>query len=91
MPSIVQSTTLDTVEHILVSGTGVLDFAVAGEDAYYTWRGSEDADWSIEDVERMENAEEDRVVVYPEGDTFVCEIEADREEHNTGSVRCYCP
>jgi hypothetical protein len=90
MPSIVQSTTLDAVEHILVSGTGVLDFAVAGENGYYTWRGVEDADWSVEDVERVGNADEDRVVLYPEGDAFICEIEATGEEHNEGPVRCYC-
>ena len=90
MPHIVQSTTLDAVEHILISGTGVLDFAVAGEDDYYTWLGTEDADWTVEDVSRVENGDEDRVILYPDADTFICEISANGEEHNQGPVRCYC-
>ena len=90
MPRISQSITLDEVEHIVTSGTGVLDFAVVQVDEYYTWTGREDADWSIEDVDRVENIEEDRLVVYPEGETFVCEIAATSEEHNDGPVRCYC-
>lgn len=90
MPAVTQQTTLTNVEHILASGTGVLDFAIAGEDTYYTWRGQEDADWSVEDVARVENDDEDRLIIYPVGDYFTCEIQADAEEHNTGPVRCYC-
>ena len=90
MTSVSQKTVLDEVEHILASGTGTLDFAVEGEDDYYTWRGSEEADWEVEDVARVENADEDRFVIYPEGEYFVCEIEADGEENNVGPVRCYC-
>jgi len=82
--------TLDRVEHILASGTGVLDFAVADEDQYYTWDGTEVAEWTVEDVERAENVEEDRLIFYPDGDFFTCEITADREEGNEGPVHCYC-
>jgi hypothetical protein len=90
MPLLTQPTTLREVEHILASGSGVLDFAVVGEQAYYTWNGTEDADWEVEDVEKVENAEEDRLLIYPEGDSFVCEITAEAEERNVGPVRCYC-
>lgn len=90
MPSVSQKTVLDEVEHILASGTGTLDFAVKGENDYYTWRGSEEADWKVEEVARVENADEDRFVIYPEEEYFVCEIEADSEENNVGPVRCYC-
>jgi hypothetical protein len=74
----------------LGSGTGTLDFAVEDENQYYTWRGAEEADWSVEDVERIENSEEDRFIIYPEDDYFTCEIEAETEEENTGPVNCYC-
>ena len=90
MTSVSQKTVLDKVEHILASGTGTLDFAVKGENDYYTWRGSEEADWEVEDVARVENADEDRSVIYPEGEYFVCEIDADGEENNVGPVRCFC-
>jgi len=90
MTSVSQKTVLDEVEHILASGAGTLDFAVKGENDYYTWRGSEEADWEVEDAARVENADEDRFVIYPEGEYFVCEIEADGEENNVGPVRCYC-
>jgi hypothetical protein len=90
MPSISQTTVVEEVEHILASGTGTLDFAVEDENDYYTWRGSEEADWEVKDVARVENADEDRFVIYPEGEYFVCEIEADGEENNSGPVRCYC-
>jgi hypothetical protein len=36
---IADSTVLDQVEHILASGSGTLDFAVVGENNYYTWHG----------------------------------------------------
>jgi len=28
--------------------------------------------------------------MYPEADYFICEIEADTEDQNTGSVHCWC-
>lgn len=90
MPTIAQRTQLERVEHILGSGTGTLDFVVAGESAYYTWHGTEDADWEVDDVSTVENVDEDRIIIYPEGDYFTCEIVADGEEHNTGPVRCWC-
>lgn len=37
MARITQSTRLDRVQHIVGSGSGMLDFAVEGEDDYYTW------------------------------------------------------
>lgn len=90
MPRITDTTRLKRVEHILASGTGVLDFAVEGETGYYTWEGVEDANWKIQNVESVENDSEDRFFLYPEGDYFTCEIEADGEENNQGSVRCWC-
>lgn len=90
MPRITTSTRLEQVEFILGSGTGVIDFAVAGEDAYYTWDGVEDADWSVEDVKLVENDDEDRFVLYPEGEYFICEIDADEEGLNGDRVRCWC-
>jgi hypothetical protein len=90
MPQVSQRTVLEKVEHILASGTGTLDFAVEGENQYYTWRGTEEADWSVEDVKRIENSEEDRFIIYPEEDYFTCEIEAETDENNTGPVNCYC-
>lgn len=80
---------LRKVEHILGSGNGTLDFAVEGEDQYYTWNGTEDADWTITDAETLKNVDEDRIIVYPEGDYFICEITATQEEFNTGPVRCF--
>jgi hypothetical protein len=91
MPSVIEQTRLDRVEHILASGTGTLDFAVEGEESYYTWRGTEEADWTVDDVASVENVEEDRILLRPTGEYFVCEIAADGDEHNTGPVRCYCP
>ena len=89
MARISEKTHLDRVEHILASGTGILDFAVDGENQYYTWSGTEDADWSVDGVSKVENVEEDRIILYPEGDYCVCEIEADSEENNSGDVTCY--
>lgn len=66
----------DRVEHIVGSGTGVLEFAVEGESEYYTWEGREDAEWEVESVGRVENIEEDRFIMYPAGESFVCEVEA---------------
>lgn len=90
MTRITQSTHLEEVEHILGSRTGTLDFAVEGENDYYTWDGNEDADWTVEDVDRVENLEEDRFILHPEGEYFTCEIDADAEEGNEGPVRCWC-
>lgn len=90
MTVVSQKTVLRDVEYILGSGNGTLDFAVAGEDDYYTWNGVEDADWSVEDIKRVENVEEDRFILYPIGQTFTCEIEASEDEFNPGPVRCYC-
>jgi len=83
------TTRLDRVQHIVGSGTGVLDFAVEGESEYYTWEESEDADWEIEDASRVENIEEDRFIMYPAGEYFTCEIEGGSEGVRDGSVRCW--
>lgn len=69
MARITQSTRLSRVQHIVGSGTGVLDFAVDGEDDYYTWDGNEDADWEVEDVASIQNIDEDRYIMYPEGNS----------------------
>lgn len=90
MPRISQATRLEQVEHIIGSGTGLLDFAVEGDSGYYTWEGDEDANWTIEDIDHVENIEEDRFVMYPEGEYFTCEIDAYVEEDNIGPVRCWC-
>lgn len=90
MNEITESVVLPDVEHILGSGSGVLDFAVAGESDYRTWRGTEDAEWRIEDVESVKNADEDRFIINPKAEFFVCEIEASGVEGNVGPVRCYC-
>jgi hypothetical protein len=90
MNEITESVVLQEVEHILGSGSGVLDFAVAGESDYRTWWGTEDADWHIEDTKYTENADEDRFIIYPISGYFVCEIEASGAEGNAGPVRCYC-
>lgn len=50
MAIITESMTLDHVEHIEASGSGTLDFAVAGEDQSYTWFGIEGSEWTVEDV-----------------------------------------
>lgn len=90
MPTISQRTVLHEVEHILASGNGTLDFAVSGENNYYTWHGDEDSEWTVEDVDRIENVEEDRLVIYPEEEFFTCEIAAAQSEFNPGPVHCYC-
>ena len=91
MGTIASDTRLERVEHILGSGTGTLDFAIEGESEYYTWHGKEDADWEIEKVSLVENDTEDRFVIYPDSEYFICEIEASDEEENVGAVRCWCP
>lgn len=88
MPVITSDCVLENVEHILSSGSGVLDFAVSDKDEYYTWWGTEKADWEIDGVSHIENAEEDRIAIYPAEDTFYCEISASGEEFNTGPVKC---
>lgn len=90
MPIIASQIRLEHVEYIEGSGSGVLDFAVEGENIPYTWIGTEDADWSIQDVDNVENGGEDRFIMYPESDFFVCEINASGEEGNEGPVRCWC-
>lgn len=88
MLAVTDDLVLDRVEHILASGVGTLDFAVAGENEYYSWWGTEDADWTVENVGRIENVQEDRIILYPESEYFTCEIAADGEEDNHGPVRC---
>lgn len=90
MSRITQPTRLERVDYILGSGTGVLDFALQGESSYATWEGDEEVDWEIDDVSHVENAEEDRFIIYPRGEHFVCEIRIGTEEESTGSVRCWC-
>ena len=90
MTRISQTTRLDRVQHVIGSGTGVLDFDVEGEDGYYTWDGTEEADWEVDDVNRVENIEENRFIMYPEREFFVCKIESAGEEGNEGPVRCWC-
>lgn len=90
MPRISQTTRFERVEHIIGSGTGLLDFAVEGNSGYYTWEGDEDANWTIEDIDHVENIEEDRFILHPKGDYFTCEIDAEAEEGNRGPVRCWC-
>ncbi|WP_302079979.1 hypothetical protein [Salinibaculum rarum] len=58
----------------------MLDFAVEGEDGCYTWE--------VEDVDHVENIEENRFIMYPEWEFFVCKIESASEEGNEGTVRC---
>lgn len=85
MTRITQTTRLERVEYILGSGIGTLDFAIEGEDAYYTWEGKEDADWDVEDIKSIENADEDRFLIFPEQKYFTCEIDVERDV-----VRCWC-
>lgn len=82
MVRITERSRLERVEHILGSGSGVLDFAVEGESSYYTWEGEEDSDWVVDDVDYVENDDEDRFILYPEEDFFICEIENE-------SVQCW--
>jgi hypothetical protein len=88
MRTISRDRVLERVEHILASGTGTLDFAVEGESGYYTWHGTTGADWTVTGVGRVENDDEDRLLIYPEGECFRCEITAESDEHNSGPVRC---
>ena len=90
MVRISQDRRFERVEHIEVSVSGILDFAVEGDSTRYTWDGVEDADWTVDDVEYAENGDEDRFYLYPEEDYFICEIEATAEEGNEGPVRCWC-
>lgn len=90
MARISQTTRLEEVEHILGSGTGTLDFAVKGENDYYTWEGNEEEDWTIENVDRVKNVEDDRFILYPSSEYFICEIGANGEEGNKGPVQCWC-
>jgi len=73
------------------SGTGVLEFAVEGEREYYTWEGSEDEKWEVNDVGQVENIEEDRFIMYPAGEYFICEIEliSDSKDVDESRARCW--
>jgi hypothetical protein len=88
MTIITDDMVLEQVEYILASGTGTLDFAVEGESGYYTWHGTEDADWTVTGAARVENDDEDRFLIHPNGEYFRCEIAADGAEYNGGPVRC---
>lgn len=90
MPRISKTTKLERVEHIIGSGTGVLDFAVENENGYQTWECNEESDWEIQDVERVGNFEEGRFIFHPDGEFFTCEVESEGEEGNSGPVRCWC-
>lgn len=83
-----QQRRLNKVEHILGSGGGVLDFAIEGQNEYETWVGPEDADWIVDGVDSVENVEEDRFVMYPEGSYFVCEIDPEGSDDGQ-TVRCW--
>lgn len=90
MERISRGTTLTNVERILGSDSGVLDFEVADDDTYYVWEGEdrEDADWTVENVDRVENDNEDRFIMFPEGDGFTCEI--DLNDDGWERARCWC-
>ena len=79
MPRVSAGTTLTQIEHILCSGTGTLDFAIEGEEQYYTWEGEEDADWTVSNVERIQNEDEDRIIIWPDEGYFSCEITLDAD------------
>jgi hypothetical protein len=85
MSRITGNTRLERVEHILASGSGILDFAIDSDDSYQTWEGREDSDWTVEDINYVENTDEDRLLIHPEGERFTCETDADH-----GVVRCWC-
>ncbi|WP_158056010.1 hypothetical protein [Halorussus halophilus] len=86
MPRVSEGTKLTQVEHILASGSATLDFAVKGENNYYTWEGPENADWTAENVLRVENDDEDRLILFPENEYFTCEVEHD--SNGVEIVRC---
>jgi hypothetical protein len=90
MVEITGPTRLNRVEHIIGSGTGVLDLSVVDESEYRTWIGSENADWEITGVERVENIEEDRFIIYPEEEYFICEIEAEVGSGDSSGTRVRC-
>ncbi len=90
MVRISQDRRFERVEHIEVSVPSVLHFGVECDSTRYTWDGVEDAEWTIDDVDYVENGDEDYFFLYPEEDYFVCEIEATREEGNLGPVHCWC-
>jgi len=68
----------------------VLEFAVEGESEYSTWKGSEDADWEVDSVGRVENIEEDRFIMYPAGEYFICEIELISDSRDVDESRARC-
>lgn len=87
MVDVSQGSKLTDVEHILGSGTGTLDFAVKGENTYYTWDGTEEATWDIEGVEKATNDDEDRFIMFPQGESFTCEITLN--ENGEETVHCW--
>lgn len=88
MARIQTETRLERVEHVLGSGSGVLDFAIEGESGYYTWEADEATEWVVENVGSVENTDEDRFVIYPEDEYFTCLIEPDTGP--AGRARCWC-
>lgn len=83
-----ETTKLTAIEFILGSGAGTLDFAVEGDEEYYTWSGEEDSEWTIEDTDRVENDEEDRFILHPEDNFFTCIVDVTDEGKDT--VNCWC-
>jgi hypothetical protein len=78
MPRVSAETELKHVEYISASGRATLDFAVKDKDDYHTWEGDkEDSDWTVENIQRVENGSEDRFVIFPEEDYFTCRITYD--------------
>lgn len=47
---------------------------VEEDEIYNTWDSLEDADWQVEDVASVENVEEDRFTMYPEGDFLLVRL-----------------
>ena len=43
------------------------------------WDNQEDTGWQIEDLTSVENIDEDRSIMYPEGEIFVWDIESESE------------
>jgi hypothetical protein len=80
---------LREVERVPGSGSGVLDATVVGEGACYTWDVPEDTDRVVENLRRVESTEEYRLLLCPEGNSFVCELSAEADERDAESVRCY--
>lgn len=78
---------LNRVEYIRTSGVGLLNRSVSGRDDSLVWKGTEDPDWTVEDIANAENIEEDRLQFYSDGEYLICEISAISEEQNDGPVQ----